>query len=37
MKNLLILTLTSLLFLGCGTEDKPAKDKTMKMSQYEQR
>lgn len=33
MKNLLILTLTSLLFLGCGTEDKPAKDKTMKMSQ----
>ena len=33
MKNLLIFTLTSLLFLGCGTEDKPAKDKTMKMSQ----
>lgn len=33
MKNLLILTLTSLLFLGCGTEDEPAKDKTMKMSQ----
>jgi len=33
MKNLLILTLTSLLFLGCGAEDKSAKDKTMKMSQ----
>lgn len=33
MKNLLILTLTSLLFLGCEIDDKPAKDKTMKMSQ----
>jgi len=33
MKNIFIFTSISLLFIACGTEDKPAKDKTMKISQ----